>query len=65
MTLAQAEAAYLRETLEANGWNVKRSAIQAGICRSSLYWLMHKHGIERPQPSPMANRGTDAWQALA
>jgi DNA-binding NtrC family response regulator len=43
----RAEAAFIRRQLEANGWNVSRTAETLDIQRSHLYNKMKKYGLER------------------
>ncbi|MEW6511617.1 MAG: sigma-54 dependent transcriptional regulator [Bacteroidota bacterium] len=43
----RAEAAYIRKQLEANGWNISRTAEVLDIQRSHLYSKMKKFGMER------------------
>ena len=43
----RAEAAFIRNQLEANGWNISRTAEVLDIQRSHLYNKMKKYGLER------------------
>jgi len=43
----RAEAAYIRRQLEANGWNISRTAELLDIQRSHLYNKMKKYGLAR------------------
>ncbi|MGH6952563.1 MAG: sigma-54 interaction domain-containing protein [Alphaproteobacteria bacterium] len=40
------ESVIIREALQRNGNNVKRTALELGLSRVTLYRLMEKHGIE-------------------
>lgn len=43
----RAEAAFIKKTLEASGWNVSKTAEVLQIQRSHLYSKMKKYGLER------------------
>jgi DNA-binding NtrC family response regulator len=43
----RAESAYIRMQLEANGWNISRTAEALDIQRSHLYNKMKKYGLAR------------------
>jgi DNA-binding NtrC family response regulator len=43
----RAEAAFIRKQLEANGWNISRTAEVLDIQRSHLYNKMRKFGLAR------------------
>jgi len=43
----RAEAAYIRRQLEANSWNISRTAELLDIQRSHLYNKMKKYGLAR------------------
>lgn len=43
----RAEAAFIKKQLEANGWNISRTAEVLDIQRSHLYNKMKKYGLER------------------
>ena len=45
----RAEAAFIRNQLEANGWNISRTAEVLDIQRSHLYNKMKKYGLERKE----------------
>src|SRR5690606_8910909 len=45
----QAEKLFIEYKLEANDWNVSRTAEAIGIQRSHLYNKMNKYGIEREE----------------
>ncbi len=49
---AAAEAAFLRRRLEANRWNVRKTADQIDMPRSHIYRLMDRYGLKRPDPDP-------------
>ncbi|MCZ6681274.1 MAG: sigma-54 dependent transcriptional regulator [Candidatus Poribacteria bacterium] len=47
----EAEANLIREALEANDWNIKRTAEQLKIERSNFYKKLAKYNIKRPDDS--------------
>lgn len=38
---------YLKQTLNANGWNIAKTARELGVARSWLYELLQEHGLRR------------------
>ncbi len=58
--LGSVEREHLRQALEANRWNVSRSAAQLGISRNTIRYRIEKHGLRpgtsvppvRRRPSP-------------
>ncbi|MFZ5786239.1 MAG: sigma-54-dependent transcriptional regulator, partial [Acidobacteriota bacterium] len=48
-TLAEVEAAHIREVLGACGGNVSRAAVLLGVARSTLYEKLRDHGIVVPR----------------
>ena len=47
----EAEANFILEGLEANDWNIKRTAEQLKIERSNFYKKLTKYNIKRPDDS--------------
>jgi len=43
-----AERIFLQRHLEANGWNIKRTAELLGMQRSNLYKKIERHGLKKP-----------------
>jgi transcriptional regulator of acetoin/glycerol metabolism len=56
--MLEARETYLRQMLDAHGWNVVHAAKAAGMKRTTFYTLMRRSGIKRAQPS---KRGPMAW----
>jgi DNA-binding NtrC family response regulator len=42
----------LAATLEAFDWNVRRAAGELGVSRTTLYGMLKRHGLQRPEPLP-------------
>jgi transcriptional regulator of acetoin/glycerol metabolism len=43
---------WLHTQLTARDWDVKRTAYELGVGRTTLYRLIRRHGLARPRPSP-------------
>jgi DNA-binding NtrC family response regulator len=48
-TLADMEKEHVQHMLEANSWNISRTADQLGIDRVTLYNKIEKYGLKRPE----------------
>jgi len=51
-SLADVERQHILAVLQKNDWEVKKSAKELCIHRSTLYAKMKKYGIKRPEPGP-------------
>ena len=52
--LQQCEAAYITQALQANRWQIGRTATALGISRKNLWEKMTRHGIEPPREAEAA-----------